>query len=97
MTQIRVDWQALNAASSQIGQAAETFGRGRGQVEWIPGTIGPTAELLDRALGALSSALGKAATELQQVADHLSATAARYESTERMLASWQAPGSGGAS
>jgi hypothetical protein len=97
MTEIRVDWQALNAASSQIGQAAEMFGRGRGQVEWIPRTTGSAAELLDRALGALSTALGKAATELQQVADHLSATAARYESTERMLASWQVPGAGGGS
>jgi ABC-type transporter Mla subunit MlaD len=97
MTDLRVDWQALNAASSQIGQAAETFGRGRGQVEWIPGTTGAAAELFDRALGALSGALGKATTELQQVASHLSATAARYESTERMLASWQVPGSGGGS
>jgi hypothetical protein len=98
MTVLRVDWQGLNAASAQIGMAAETFGRGGGQVVGMPRAAGATSEatgLLERALGALSDALRKAETELQEVSTHLSATASRYESTERALAAWKVPGSGG--
>jgi hypothetical protein len=98
VTVLRVNWQALNAASSRIGVAAETFGRGGGQVEGMPRAAGATGEataLLERALGALSDALRKADTELQQVSSHLSATANRYESTERALAAWKVPNSGG--
>ena len=98
MTVLRVDWQALNATSAQIGMAAETFGRSRGQVEGLPPAAGATSEataLLERALVALSDALRKTETELQEVSSHLSATASRYESTERALAAWKVPGSGG--
>jgi len=98
VTELRVDWQALNAASSQIGMAADTFGRGRGQVEGVQlaaAAAGEATQLLGRALDALSDALSKAAAELQQVSSHLSATASRYESTERALAAWSVPGSGG--
>lgn len=98
MTELRVNWQALNAAASQIEIAAETFGRGGAQIDGTPGAAGATSEaknLLDRALGALSDALRKAETELQQVSSHLSATANSYESTERTLAAWKVPGSGG--
>lgn len=98
MTDLRVNWQALDEASSQVGRAAEIFDRGRGQIEGTPRAAGATADagnLLERALQALSEALGKAATELQQVSSHLAATASRYESTERALAAWKVPGSGG--
>ena len=98
MTNLRVNWQALNEASSQVGMAADMFDRGRGQVEGTPraaGATGDATDLLDRALEALSEALGKAAAEMQQVSSHLAATASRYESTERALAAWKVPGSGG--
>ena len=98
MTVLRVDWQALNATSAQIEMAADTFGRGPGQVEGMPRAAGATSEataLLERALGALSDALRKAETELQEVSSHLSVTASRYQSTERALAAWKVPGAGG--
>jgi hypothetical protein len=98
VTDLRVNWQALSEASSQVGTAADMFGRGRGQVEGTPraaGATGDATDLLDRALEALSGALGKASAEMQQVSSHLAATASRYESTERALAAWKVPGSGG--
>lgn len=98
MTDLRINWQALNEASSQVGRTADMFDRGRGQVEGTPrapGATGDATNLLGRALEALSEALGKAATEMQQVSSHLAATASRYESTERALAAWKIPGSGG--
>jgi hypothetical protein len=98
VTDLRVNWQALNAASSQVEVAADMFERGRGQVEGTPRAAGATGEatdLLARALESLSEALGKAAAEMQQVSSHLAATSSRYESTERALAAWKVPGSGG--
>ena len=74
------------------------FERGRGQIEGTPRAVGATGDatdLLARALEALSEALGKAAAEMQQVSSHLAATASRYESTERALAAWKVPGTGG--
>ncbi|MGH3183060.1 MAG: hypothetical protein ACRDOL_35690 [Streptosporangiaceae bacterium] len=95
MTVLRVDWQALNATSAQIGMTAETFGRGRGLLDGMPLAVGATSEataLLERALDALSDALRKAETELQEVSSHLSATANRYQRTEQALAAWKVPG-----
>lgn len=98
MTDLRVNWQALNEASSQVEVAVGMFERGRGQIEGTPHAVGATGDatdLLVRALEALSEALGKAAAELQQVSSHLAATASRYESTERALAAWKVPATGG--
>jgi hypothetical protein len=95
MTVLGVSWDALNAASIQIGMAADTFGRSRSQVEQMPAAMGATSEardLLDRALDALSDALSKAEVELQEVSGHLSATANSYQSAERALAAWKVPG-----
>ena len=96
MTLLGVDFQAVGAASAQIGATANEFGRGRAQAGGTPRAQGATAEatmLLDRLLVALSDALGKAEAELQQVSDHLSATADTYARTEQALAAWRVPGS----
>ena len=98
MTELRINWQALNAASSQVEVAAGMFERGRGQIDGTPraaGATGDATDLFGRALEALSEALGKAAAEMQQVSSHLAATASRYESAERALAAWKVPGFGG--
>ena|ERR1022692_2395031 len=98
MTRLGVDFQALSAASAQVGTVAAEFGRGCGQVGSTPRAQGATGEasvLLDRVLSALSDALRKAERELQQVSGHLSATADSYARTERALAAWRIPGAGG--
>jgi phage-related minor tail protein len=98
MTTFGVDFQALSAASAQIGLAAEAFGQGSRTATGTPRAAGATGEataVLDRALSALGDALNKAQAELQQVADHLSATVNRYQSTERALVAWRVPGATG--
>jgi hypothetical protein len=98
MTYIRFSCDALDAATSRISTAADTFGRGYSQVGAIPRSTGATsdaADLLDRALTATGDALRRAETELQEVSGSLSATAARYQNTERALAAWRVPGGGG--
>ena len=94
MTQIAVDLDALHATASQLGAAAESFSQGSGHAGGIPGAPAPLAAagLLERAVDALSGALGKHASELDQVSAHLSGTAAVYEETERVLAAWFVPG-----
>lgn len=95
MTQIGVDFDALHAAASQLGAAAESFSHGAGHTGAIPGAAAPLHAngLLERAAEALGGALGKVASELDHVSAQLSGTAAAYEQTERMLAAWFVPGS----
>lgn len=100
MTNLGVDLQALTSASGLLSTAADEFARARGQVSGMSGAQGATAEvteLLEQALGALASALGRAEAELQQVAGHLSSTADAYARTEQALAAWHVPGMGGTS
>jgi uncharacterized protein YukE len=94
VTQIGVDFDALHAAASQHGTAAESFSQGSGQATGMPGAAAPlgAAGLLERVTGALGGALGKVASELDQISSHLSGTAAAYEETERMLSAWFVPG-----
>lgn len=94
MTQIGVDLDALHAAASQLGAAAETFSQGSGHAGGIPNAPAPLHAngLLERATDALGGALGKLASELDHVSIHLSGTVAVYEETERMLAAWFVPG-----
>ena len=94
MTQIGVDLDALYAAASQLGAAAESFSHGAGHTGGIPGAAAPLNAngLLERATEALGGALGKLASELDHASTHLSGTAAVYEETERMLAAWFVPG-----
>lgn len=95
MTQIGVDFDALHAAASQLGAAAESFSHGAGHTGGIPGAAAPLHAngLVERATEALSGALAKVASELDHVSARLSGTAAAYEQTERMLAAWFVPGS----
>lgn len=98
MTSLGVDIQALTSASLQFQGAASEFGRGWGTLAGTPTAAGVTGEatfLLERLLTALGGALRKAETELQQVEQHLSATADLYCRTERALASWVVPGTAG--
>ncbi len=94
MTQIGVDLDALHAAASQLGAAAESFGQGAGHAGGIPDAAAPLNAngLLERLTEALGGALGKVGSELDHVSGRLSGTAAAYEHTERMLASWFVPG-----
>lgn len=94
MTQIGVDFEALQAGVSKLGQAAESFGQGSAHARGIPGAAAPKGAdgLLDRVTEALGGALGKVAAELDQVSGHLSGTVATYEETERLLKSWFVPG-----
>ena len=94
MTQIGVDLDALHAAASQLGAAAESFSTGSGHAGGIPGAAAPLHAngLLERVTDALGGALGKVASELDHVSTHLSGTVAAYEKTERMLAAWFVPG-----
>lgn len=94
MTQIGVDFGALQAAASQHGAAAEAFSQGCGHARGIPGAAAPLNAdgLLDRVTEALGGALGKVASELDEVSSHLSSTASVYEETERLLKSWFVPG-----
>lgn len=94
MTQIGVDFGALSAGAAQHGAAAESFSQGSGHTRGIPGAAAPLNAdgLLDRVAEALGGALGKVASELDQVSGHLSSTAAAYEETERLLKSWFVPG-----
>ena len=94
MTQIGVDFDALHAAASQLGAAAESFSQGSGHAGGTPAAAAPLNAngLLERAADALGGALGKVASELDNVSTHLSGTAAAYEETERALAAWFVPG-----
>jgi len=94
MTQIGVDFAALRAAVSQHGIAAESFSQGSGQARGIPGAAAPLGAngLLERVTEALGGALGKVASELDQVSGHLSGTLSTYQETERLLKSWFVPG-----
>ncbi len=94
MTQLGVDFGALNWGASQLDQAAGSFGQAGGQIAGTPGAAAPgnASGLLDRVLAELGGALGRAGAELGEVAGHLSATAATYENTERALAGWLVPG-----
>jgi len=94
VTQIGVDFDALHAAASQLGAAAESFSHGAGHTGGIPGAAAPLNAngLLERATEALGGALGKLASELDHVSAHLHGTATAYEQTERMLAAWFVPG-----
>ncbi len=94
MTQIGVDFGALSWGASQLDLAAGSFGQANGQIAGTPGAAAPgnAAELLDRVLAELGGALGRAGSELGEVAGHLSATAATYASTEQALAAWLVPG-----
>lgn len=94
MTQIGVDFGALQAGVSQHSIAAESFGQGAGQARAIPGAAAPMGAngLLERVTEALGGALGKVASELDQVSGHLSGTLAAYEETERLFKSWFVPG-----
>jgi hypothetical protein len=95
VTQVGVDFDALHAAAAQLGAAAESFGQGSGHAGGIPDAPAPLNAngLLERAAGALGGALGKVASELDNVSAHLSGTASAYEETERALAAWFVPGS----
>jgi hypothetical protein len=95
VTLLGVDFQALSAGSGQMASAAGEFTRGCGLIGGTPraeGGTGLATELLEHLLSALSDALGKAGAELQQVSEHLSATADTYGRTEQALSGWQVPG-----
>ena len=94
MTQIGVDFDALNWGASQLDMAAGSFGQAGGQIAGTPGAAAPfgAAELLDRVLEELGAALGRAGSEVGEVAGHLSASRSAYESTEKALAAWLVPG-----
>jgi hypothetical protein len=94
VTQIGVDLDALHAAASQLGAAAESFSQGSGHAGGIPGAVAPLNAngLLEQATEALGGALGKVASELDHVSGRLSGTAVAYEQTERILAAWFVPG-----
>lgn len=97
MTQLGVDIQALTAASGALGAAATEFGQARVRIAVHGQPAGATAEatgLLARALAGTAGALSRAQAELQQVADHLAATADAYTRTERALVQWNVPGAG---
>jgi len=97
MTSLGVDIPALTSAALQFQSAAGDFGRGSGQVAGtapVPGATPEATVLSERLLAALGAALRTAETELQQVAQHLSATADSYARTERVLAAWVVPGAG---
>jgi hypothetical protein len=98
VTQLGVNVQALTAASGVLRAAANEFGQARTRIAVHGEPAGATAEatgILARTLAGATGALSRAQGELQQVADHLAATAEGYASTERALSQWTVPGSGG--
>lgn len=94
MTFIGVDFAALQAGAAQHSIAAESFSQGSGQARGIPDAAAPlgASGLLERVAESLGGALGKVASELDQLSGHLSGTLAAYEETERLLKSWFVPG-----
>ncbi|HUN33766.1 MAG TPA: hypothetical protein VMU95_17290 [Trebonia sp.] len=98
MSQFAVDFRALATGSQALSAVGEAFQRGSAQAAGTPAAAGATAEaedLLGRVLYALGGALGKAASELQEVSGQLTQTAAAYSQTEQALMAWQVPGGGG--
>jgi hypothetical protein len=98
VTQLGVDVQSLAAASGVLGSAAIEFGQARVRIAAHGEPDGATAEatgLLARAVAGAAGALSRAQAEIQQVADHLAATADAYARTERALAQWTVPGQAG--
>lgn len=95
MTSVRVDFGALRQGAAQLGHASESFGQGSGQVGATPSAAAPDPNvtgLMDRVITAIAGSLRKAAGELDEIAGGLGNTAASYERTEQMLASWHVPG-----
>ena len=95
MTRVAVTFSAVGAAAEQLGVASGAFSQGAGRVGGTPGAAAPepsVTALLDRVLEAIVDSLGKAARELDGMSAGLAETAASYERTEQLLASWHVPG-----
>lgn len=97
MTDLGVNINELEAAASAIRATAGDFGSASAQVRSMdesPASSAVATALLARTLTAMSGALTRAETTLQQTGDQLAANAASYARIEQALSAWMVPGGG---
>lgn len=97
MIDLGVNISELEAAASAIRATADDFGSASTQVRSMdesPASSPAATALLARTLTAMSGALTRAETTLQQTGDQLAANAAAYARTEQALSAWMVPGRG---